>query len=86
MVKEMILEIDKSGDIHSLYSDDLLLQEIGNIHNMRRASNIDFDETTQMFQVIDANTGQIVHTNKNRDKAIEWEIEHFQPGGDLCHV
>ena len=79
-------EIDAAGDLHTLYTEELDLQAIGPLYDVHRASRIDFDETRQVFAVIDASTGEEVHANRSRSAAIGWEIEHFSPGGALYHA
>lgn len=77
----MILEISESGDIICLYSDQINLYEIGRVTSVKRASFIEFNETKQYWEVIDAKTKEIVYQNKIREKCIEWEIINFGCGG-----
>ena len=79
------IEIDENGDISTLYTDQVDLYSIGKVCNVRRASNVEFNEARQEWDVVCAKTGSIVHSNKNREDAIEWEIDAFQPGGLLYH-
>lgn len=74
-------DVDEDGNLTGLYSDEVDLRQIGHIENVRRASNIEFNVASQEWEVIDAVTGKIVHTNPRRDEAIDWEIENFSPGG-----
>lgn len=74
------LDIDEDGNIHCLWTDKINLFSIGRVVNVRKASNIDFNEDKQCWQVISLN-GKILHENPNREKAIEWEIEAFSNGG-----
>lgn len=76
-----VLEIDEFGNVTTLYTDEIDLYAIGKVCNMRRASHVDFNEEFQVWEVKSAKTGQIVHTNKNYDKAVEWETINFSPGG-----
>ncbi len=80
------IEIDKEGDIETLYTDDIDLYDLGIVENVRRASNIEFNQIKQAWEVIDAATNKIVHENKNRDDAIAWEINEFSPGGKLSQI
>jgi len=77
------IEIDENGNVRTLYTDEVDLYEIGHVADVRRASNVEFSEARQEWEVIDAITGKIVHTNKSRTDAIEWEIANFSPGGSL---
>lgn len=79
------IDIDAEGNIKTIYKDDLLLQDIGHICNVRRASWIDFDHIAQEWVVRSAGSNKDVFRNKSRDKCVEWEIENFSPGGTYCH-
>lgn len=76
-----IIEIDNNGNIQTLYSDEVNLYELGVVHNVRRASSVEFDEGNQEWVVVQASTGNIIHKNKNREKAIQWEIKELGVGG-----
>lgn len=69
------IEIDTNGNIRTIYSDDIDLYALGEVHSVRRASSIGFDEANQEWMVIQASTGDIIHRNKSRAQAILWEIE-----------
>ncbi len=77
---KVVLEIDEQGDIHGLYTDDVDLFAVGRVTNIRKASNIDFNEEGQVWEVLSLE-GKVLHTNQNREKAIEWEVDAFSPGG-----
>jgi hypothetical protein len=77
----LTLDISPDGNINGLYSDEIDLYELGQVHNVRRASNVEFNETKQVWQVIKSLTNKVVFEHKSRTRAIEWEIENFQPGG-----
>jgi len=76
------LEIDTKGNISTLYNDLVDLYEIGRIHNVQKASFVEFAEEKQEWQIISVKTGEVLGSDKNREKAIEKEIQMFQPGGD----
>ncbi len=75
------IEIDNDGNIQTLYSDEVDLYALGEVHSVRRASNVEFDETNQEWMVIQTSTGEIIHRNKSREQAISWEIEELGVGG-----
>ena len=75
--------IDEDGDLHTLYNEAVDLREIGRIENVHRASHVRFDEDNQGWTVVCAATGQVVHLDPSREATINWEIEHFQPGGEF---
>ena len=77
---KIVLDIDQAGDVRCLYTDEINLFAIGRVVNVRKASNVEFNEYKQCWQVISLN-GEILHENPNRETAIEWEIRAFSPGG-----
>ncbi len=75
-----ILEINKNGNIVCLYTDQIDLFVLGKVTDVKQASYIEFDEKLQQWKVISIE-GKVIYTNQNRQKAIEYEIEVFSPGG-----
>lgn len=73
--------IDSEGVMHTLYTEEVDLYELGAVGNVHRASHVAFDERAQEWTVRDARTGETVHRNRSRVAAIDWEIQHFSPGG-----
>ncbi len=78
-----VIEITEAGDLQTLWTDAVDLYEIGRVVNVHNASTVEFNETDQIWEVISAASGQVVHRDRNRQRAIEWEIENFGPGGPL---
>jgi len=76
------IEINENGDIETIYSDEIDLYSIGKVYNVRRASFVNFDEDSQIWNVTLPN-GKILFSHKNREVAINEEIRLLQPGGDL---
>jgi len=76
------IEIDEDGNIHTLYTDEVDLFAIGRVTNVRKASNVEFNEDDQVWEVLSL-AGEVLYTHKNRDESINWEIQNFQPGGKL---
>jgi hypothetical protein len=79
------IEIDEHGNCGTLYTEEIDLQDIGRLANVHRASWIRFDESRQVWTVLDATTGATVHENPSRSACIDWEIENFAPGGKHYH-
>lgn len=79
---KVILDIDEIGDVHCLWTDDINLFDIGLVTNVRKASNVEFNEVEQMWEVLSLE-GEVLHQNKNREAAVEFEIEAFSPGGNF---
>ena len=70
------LSIDESGDIETLWTDALPLAELGAM-TMTRASNIEFNEELQMWEVFIAGSRVAYYANKSRQACLDWEIEYF---------
>ena len=75
-----VLDIDQIGDVHCLYTDNINLFDIGRVTNIRKASNVEFNEEEQTWEVLSLD-GKVLYRNKNREEAIDFEIEVFSPGG-----
>lgn len=75
-----ILEVNEDGDIHCLYTDEIDLFSVGRVVQVRKASNVEFNEAEQVWEVLSLE-GEALYRNTNRKKAIEWEIISFSPGG-----
>jgi hypothetical protein len=75
-----VVEIDEHGNIETLYTDEVDLYELGLVHSVKRASNVEFCEADQMWEVklLD---GTVIHRSKSREAAIEEEIKLMSPGG-----
>jgi hypothetical protein len=79
------LEFDEDGNINCLWTEDINLYELGKVCDVRRASRLEFSEKDQAWAVINAATDEIIHMEKSRAKAIEWEIDNFSPEGKYYH-
>ena len=75
------LDIDPQGNITTLYTDEVDLYSLGTVHSVRRASNVEFNEVAQVWEVklLD---GKVIHRDKSREAAIDREIELLGPGGE----
>lgn len=78
---KVVLDIDPNGDIHCLYTDKIDLFSIGRVINVHKASNIEFNQDSQIWEVLSLD-GKVLHKNTSREAAIEFEIEAFSPGGE----
>lgn len=77
---QIVFEIDREGKMHGLYTDEINLFGVGRITNVRKASNVEFNETEQVWEVLSLD-GKVLYQNSNRQMAVDWEIEAFSPGG-----
>lgn len=75
------IEIDEQGNIRTLYTDQIDLYELGLVTDVKRASHVEFNQEDQTWEVILPN-GQVIHRERNRERAIEKEIELVGPGGE----
>lgn len=80
MMVDLIFDIDLEGNMHGLWTDEIDLFSVGRVVQVRKASNVEFNETEQCWNVSSLK-GEILHKNKNRQAAIDWEIISFSPGG-----
>lgn len=79
-MNNITLEITKEGDVRCLYTDQIDLFSIGRVTDVKKASNVEFNEEDQVWEVLSLD-GKVLHTNRNREVAIEWEIGAMSPGG-----
>lgn len=70
------LSISDNGDIETLWTDKIPLQELGSL-SMSRASNIEFNEGIQMWEVFIAGSKVAAYANPSRQECLDWEIEYF---------
>ncbi len=76
---KIVLEIDEVGDVHGLYTDCVDLFSVGRVTNIRKASNVEFNELLQCWEILSLD-GKVLYQNQNREVAIQKEIELFSPG------
>ena len=76
-----VIEINADGDLATLWTDQVDLYAVGRVTNVHNASTVEFHEELQTWEVVDAQTQEVVHRHPNRQRAIEWEITNFGPGG-----
>ena len=70
-----ILTIDAEGTVECLWTEALPLESLGPL-TVKRASNIEFNDATQEWEVRLADNPQAVaFTNKSRAACVAWEIE-----------
>ena len=76
-IERMNIYINEDGNILGLYSDVyVLLKELGVI-KVHRASNIEFNEKQQKWEVDVPNEGIIASFDKRSD-ALEWEVQYLE--------
>jgi hypothetical protein len=65
------------GTAHCLWTEALPLHELGRLQ-VTGASNIEFNTTTQQWEVKDRR-GHMHFFSKSRSACLEWEQHHLQP-------
>lgn len=80
---DIVFEITPDGNLYGLYTDEIDLFAIGRVTNVRKASNVEFNEKAQQWEVLSL-AGEVLHSDSNREATIEWEIKVFSPGG-VCY-
>lgn len=79
------IEIDQDGNVSTLWTDEINLYELGQVHNVRRASHVSFNDKKQLWEV-QLLDGTIIHENRSREAAIETEVTLLSPGGEYHDV
>ncbi len=72
------IEFSLDGTGLCLWTDAISLHELGRLE-IHRATNIEFNNATQQWEVIDRKD-KIRFFAKSRAACLEWEHEHLQPG------
>ena len=70
-----VIHFNPDGTGAGLYTELIDLREIGSLEVIR-ASEIEFNETTQQWEVFDY-TGTRVFTDPSREACLRWERQHF---------
>jgi hypothetical protein len=65
------------GNGHCLYTEAILLGAIGALE-IRRATNIEFNDKTQLWEVRDAKDNGILFQEASREVCLRWEHQNLQ--------
>ena len=65
------------GNGQCLYTEAIDLKNIGTLE-IKRATNIEFNDRTQLWEVRDAKNNGILFQNASREICIAWEHENLQ--------
>ena len=76
MIAEIEFRADGRG--HCLYTDALDLQRIGPL-TCRRANTIEFNASTQQWEVRAANSATLLYTHLSRQACLDWERANLKP-------
>jgi len=69
-----VMNVGPDGSIECLHTDALPLGDIGSL-TVRRASSVDFNESTQLWEVRWPGSDAIAFSNPSRSVCIGWEVE-----------
>jgi hypothetical protein len=72
------ISFNTDGTAQCLWIEALPLHEIGRLE-VTRASNIEFNNATQQWEVKDRR-GHMRFFSNSRAACLEWEQQHLQPG------
>ncbi len=72
-----VITFTPDGTARCLWTEAVPLHELGRLE-IHRASNIDFENATQRWQVIDRR-GKLRFFAKSRAACLEWEQQNLQP-------
>jgi hypothetical protein len=67
------ITFNPDGTATCLWTEVIDLLSLGRVAEVRRATNIEFDITTQQWRVLNANNGVELFTNPSREACIQWE-------------
>ena len=73
----MNMLFDADGTVRCLHSDLLPLREIGSM-TVRRASNVEFNESSQQWEVLHLRTGAIMFASAVRAECLAWEDDNWE--------
>jgi hypothetical protein len=71
------ISFQPDGTAHCLWTEALPLHELGRLR-VTRASNIEFNNLTQQWEVKDRG-GKVRFITKSRSACLEWEQQNLQP-------
>jgi hypothetical protein len=72
------LRFDPAGQVDCLYTEAIDLQKLGKLE-ITRATDIRFEETSQQWQVHDAESDAVLFSNTSRCECLAWENQNLQP-------
>ena len=68
----------EGGLVECLYTEAIDLRTLGRLE-ITRASDICFSDTSQLWEVHDAETGAVLYCNPFRGQCLQWEHDNLQP-------
>lgn len=72
------LRFNPGGHIDCLYTEAIDLRALGRLHVVR-ATDIRFNESTQQWDVHDADHRNVLFSHASRNECLHWEQTNMQP-------
>mgnify|MGYP007046971148 CR=1 FL=1 len=72
----MKLTFDTGGTVSGLYGEEIDLRSLGPLA-IRRATNIEFNDTTQQWEVRGIKDNQPLFAHPSRAACLQWEVENL---------
>ena len=72
------LRIKPGGQIDCLYTEAIDLRLLGKLE-IARATDIQFNDSTQQWDVHEYSTGQVLFSHASRTECLIWEHQNLQP-------
>jgi hypothetical protein len=72
------LRFDPGGHIGCLYTEAIDLRALGRLQVVR-ATDIRFNESSQLWDVHEHATGQVLFSDPSRTECLRWEQTNLQP-------
>ena len=72
------LRFDTAGQVECLYNEAIDLRTLGKLE-ITRATDICFNQSSQLWEVRDAETNAVLYKTQSRSECLRWEHENLQP-------
>jgi hypothetical protein len=72
------LRFNTGGHIDCFYTEAIDLRVLGQL-KVTRATHIRFNTTTQLWEVINANSSERMFSHPSRKQCLQWEHDNLQP-------
>jgi hypothetical protein len=76
------LRFDDAGRVACLYTEAVDLRALGRLQVVR-ATDIRFNDQSQLWEVLCASSGDLLHADPSRGDCLAWEHANLQPGGSV---
>ena len=71
------ITFSSDGNGHCLYTEAINLKNIGTLE-IQRATNIEFNDGTQLWEVRDAKDNGILYQDASREICLRWEHDNLR--------